>query len=134
MMNKSIEGPRVRVCATRIGYYLLQRRYPGDVFDLEPVERPIGIFDKTPAKPDAVKGDLLFGVTKGEILLQQIRNHPGTTEAEASKLYPREVVPAEAQFSSRWMEKVAAETPERMTTAGQSLERKRQEIRNSRAA
>lgn len=97
---------RIRVRATRLGYYQHVRRRPTDVFDLVPrigmVDEPI--MDPKTKEPKVDRDD--------RILTHRVKR----------------LLTAEQQFSDRWMERVDDDTPEKVTTSGEVIKARHDEI------
>jgi len=101
--QKALGGGTVKVRATQVGFYGEVRRRIGDVFSLVP---RTGTFSEQLKDPN---GELKTLKTGTPI------EHPITKEVA-------KVLTAEEQFSPRWMEKVAANTPVRAVTAAEVLQ------------
>lgn len=111
--DEALPAPRagdIRVRATRIGYYDHVRRRIGDVFDLK--ARP-GLVDEPILDPETEepKED-----RDGRILTRRVKR----------------LIPAEMQFSDRWMERVDPATPKKTTTSGEVIKARHDELVTAR--
>lgn len=95
----AVEG-RIKVRATRIGYYGEKRRRVGDVFWLTPMSVEF-------TEPTTVRGK--------RFPVEQFPNGKKFSKGETLELT------AEDQLSSNWMERVSDRTPEKSTSAPQAL-------------
>jgi len=102
-------GGTIRVRAHQLGYYDDVRRRIGDVFILHPRTGTFSeqIIDKETGKPQMTEGMLLAS--------------PLVREVEKT-------LTAEEQFNPRWMEKVDARTPLKVTTGNEALRQQHDEI------
>jgi hypothetical protein len=105
--DRGTEGGTIRVRALKTGYYDDVRRRPGDVFELHPRE---GTFTEK-----------VVDEKTGEVKTEKATSTPLTKEVE-------KVLPAEDQFSKKWMEKVSADTPLSLTSGNQALRQQHDEI------
>jgi hypothetical protein len=108
-------GATIKVRATQVGFYGDVRRRIGDVFLLYPRH---GVFtelelDEKTGKPLLDDADLV--------------KHRVTKEVEKT-------LTAEEQFNPKWMEKVAADTPERASTARDVIQQEHDDVLRQRMA
>ena len=101
-----IDGPTIKVRATRMGEYEYARRREGDVFTLKP--RMITVVHTEKGHPKLGEPVMENGAVKMRLLT------------------------AEEQFSARWMERVDAEVPEKITAAQEALDRQQAELNEGR--
>jgi hypothetical protein len=102
-------GGTIRVRAIALGYYDDKRRRIDDVFDLHPRKGVFSeqIIDEKTGKPELTEGMLLASPVTREV---------------------KKTITAEEQFSPRWMEKVDARTPLKVTTGNEALRQQHDEI------
>lgn len=105
----------MKVRATKLGYYDLIRRREGDVFELKPIET---------VDFEAIRAKL--GNVRDADAREAVRRNP---EAK----WPKRIMTVDEQFSSVWMERVDPATPEKHSTAQQSIQRQHDEIASGRA-
>jgi hypothetical protein len=114
--DRAVLGPgSFKVRATAVGYIYEKRRRVGDVFILRPVTGTFSeqILDKQTGEPKMTEGMLL--------------NSPLTREV-------KKTLTAKEQFNPRWMERVDASTPVKITSGNEALRQQHDEISRAKRA
>jgi hypothetical protein len=105
----AVNGGTIKVRAIAVGFYGDVRRRVGDVFTLYPRTGTFtAVVTDKEGEPKLTKGTLV--------------EHRVTEEV------PDTTLPAEAQFNPKWMETVAADTPERAMSAQERIRQEHDEI------